>query len=153
MSSVVGLGDVCVCEGRRRRGPGAARAGGGGAGTSATENDDSATAPAQSAAAQFFRTTLIRGSGANQLPVRIAGGDVAGEGPDVGDVGNRVGAAVDDVARLVAGRGDHLRDDAHGQLRRAIAQVRPDPPGLVAPDETRPGPPPRLPPLPGAPHP
>src|SRR5262245_41763061 len=102
-----------------------------------SENDDSATAPAHSAIAQSFRTSLMRASGANQLPVRIARGGIAGEGPDVGNVGNLVRVAVDDIAGLIAGDRDHLRDKAHGELRGSVTRFGADELGLVDRDEAR----------------
>jgi hypothetical protein len=38
--------------------------------------------------------------------------DISGESPDVGDAGDIIGAAVDDVAVAIAGRRHELRDEA-----------------------------------------
>ena len=102
---------------------------------------DSATAPAHSAVRAFLRTSLIRASGANQLPVRIARGDVAGESPDVGDVGDRIGTAIDDpsinYAKLAESMGWYAEGpienpkDLGPAIRRALAVVEKGQPALL----------------------
>src|SRR5579859_1685509 len=77
------------------------------------------------------RGRLVRATSANQLPVRIARGRVAGECPDIRNIGDLVRVAVDDGAGLVAGDRNHLRDEANGQLRAAITRFRTDDLGLV----------------------
>ena len=57
----------------------------------------------------------------DHFPVGIARGDVARERPDIGDVGDLFGVAVDHGAVAVARRGNQLRDEADGDLRRAFA--------------------------------
>src|SRR5690606_2668595 len=57
----------------------------------------------------------------HQLPVRIARGGIPGECPDIGDISDLVGAALDHGAGLVAGRRDHLRDEADGKVGDPIA--------------------------------
>ena len=72
-----------------------------------------------------------RASGANQLPVRIARARVAGECPDIGDIGDLIGIAIDDSPGLVAGDRNHLRHEAYRQLRRPVAGFRAHQLGLV----------------------
>src|SRR5690242_1331242 len=69
-----------------------------------------------------LRMPLVPGFGRDQLPVRIARRHVTREGPHVGDVGDALGAAVDDVAVLVARRRDELGVETHRHLRVAGAQ-------------------------------
>src|SRR4029453_14090551 len=78
---------------------------------------------------------LLPAVGRDQPPVRIARGHVAGERPDIGDIGNRFRAAVDDGPRLVARHRNHLRNEAHGEACDAAAQVGADDFGLLDADE------------------
>src|SRR6185503_20340209 len=84
-----------------------------------------------------LRMPLMPRFGRDQFPVRIARGDVARESPYVGDVGDALGAAVDDVAVLVARRADELGVEAHGHLRGARAQFGRGDLGRVDRDEAR----------------
>src|SRR5690348_64908 len=61
--------------------------------------------------------------GRHELPVGIARRDVARKGPDVSDVGDLVGIAVDHVAGLVARHRDELGHEPDRELRGAIAQL------------------------------
>src|SRR3546814_16664205 len=42
------------------------------------------------------RSSSIRAAGGNQRPVRVTAAGIAGEGPDIGDLGDMDGIAVDD---------------------------------------------------------
>src|ERR671914_1864480 len=61
--------------------------------------------------------------GRDQLPVRIARARVAGEGPDILDLGDRFRIAVYDSAGIVAGRRDQLADDAQRDMSLAILHL------------------------------
>jgi hypothetical protein len=80
---------------------------------------------------------LMLGFGRNQFPVRVARRHIAREGPHVGDIGDAIGAAVDDVAVAIAGGGDELGLEAHSKLGRARLQLGGDDVGGVDRDETR----------------
>src|ERR1700682_5770359 len=67
---------------------------------------------ANDAARRVVPRALVNASCSNQLPVRIARGDVAGKSPNIGDIGDLIRVPVDDGARFVAGDRDHLRDEA-----------------------------------------
>src|SRR5258708_31359817 len=83
------------------------------------------------AAYRLTPRALVSASRANQLPVRIARRNVAGECPNIGNIGDLIRIAVDNRARLVAGDRDHLRYKTHRQLRRTIARFGTDQFGLV----------------------
>ena len=76
------------------------------------------------------------GFGGDQFPVRIARRHVAGEGPHVGDVGDLLGIAVDDVAVLVARHRHQLGLEAHGHLDIAAAHFGGGDLGIVDRHET-----------------
>src|SRR5664279_4256219 len=78
----------------------------------------------------------LPGFGCDQFPVRIARRQIAGECPDVGDVGHLLGIAVDHVAVLVARHRYQLALEAHGQLRGASAKFGGSDLGIVDGDET-----------------
>src|SRR5207237_9424405 len=79
----------------------------------------------------------LPGFGRDQLPVGIARGDVAREGPHVGDLGDAVGRALDDGARAVARDRNELRHETHRHLRGAAAQLGGDDLRLVDRHEAR----------------
>src|SRR6476659_4407855 len=83
------------------------------------------------------RNVSVRASSPNQLPVRIARRRIAGECPDIGDIGDLIRVAIDNGAGLVAGDRDHLRHEPNGELRRVVARLRADDLGLVDRDEPR----------------
>src|SRR5579862_8999363 len=68
--------------------------------------------------AAMCRWRLVSATSANQLPVRIARGRVAGECPDISDIGDLVRVAVDNGAGLVAGDRNHLRNETRSEERR-----------------------------------
>src|SRR3569623_889138 len=70
-----------------------------------------------------LRRPLVPRFGCHQFPVRIARRDVPRKSPNVGDIGHTLRAAIDDVAILVTRRGDERGVEAHGDLRRARAQL------------------------------
>src|SRR5262245_53452068 len=101
-------------------------------------NSANSSAISQPAAARVRKPCRSAGAaGANQFPVRVAGCGVAGERPDIGDIGDLVGIAIDDGAVLVAGHGDHLRHKANGDLRGAVWRFGGDNLGLVDRHEAR----------------
>src|SRR5664279_6419146 len=71
------------------------------------------------------------GFGGDQFPVRIARRHVAGESPHVGDVGDLLGIAVDDIAFLVARHRDELGLETHRRLDIAAAYFRGGDLGIV----------------------
>src|SRR5262245_9203185 len=73
--------------------------------------------------------------GRHQFPVRIARTGVAGEGPEVVNLGDVFGIAFDQHIRLVVGGRYQLADDAHGDLRFAALRLRMGDFGLVDADE------------------
>src|SRR5262245_33567528 len=73
--------------------------------------------------------------GGDQAPVRVARAHVAGERPDIGDIGDRFRAAVDDCPSLVACHRDHLRNEAYGEACNATAQVGADDVGFLDANE------------------
>src|SRR5581483_3195236 len=77
------------------------------------------------------------GFSGDQLPVRVARGYVAGEGPYIGHFGDLVGIAVDHGAILVTRHRDDLRLEAHRHLRRLVAHFRRGDVGVVDRDEAR----------------
>src|ERR1700733_5727358 len=115
----------CECATRETNGARALRAA-----VAASGRIDSARPITPSVAATRPRR-LVGATRANQLPVRIARGRVAGKCPDIRDIGDLVGIAVDNGAGLVAGDRDHLRNKANGELRAALARLCSDNLGLV----------------------
>src|ERR1043165_9842609 len=83
------------------------------------------------------RMALVSAFGANQLPVRIARGGIAGKCPNIGDIGYLFRIPVDDGAGGVAGHRHHLRHKADRQLRGAVARFGADKLRLVDRDESR----------------
>src|SRR5579885_3156307 len=81
-------------------------------------------------------TRSSAGIGRDQFPVRIARAGLAGESPDVGDVGHAVGAPRHRLTRLVL-RGRHdLREEAHGDLHHVALHLGMRDVGLFDRDET-----------------
>ncbi|CAH1658235.1 hypothetical protein CHELA40_11540 [Chelatococcus asaccharovorans] len=78
---------------------------------------------------------LLSRFGRDQLPVGIAATYRARKGPDIGDGDNRLGAAVDDDAGGVTGRGDELRGEAHGRLGQFALEVHSEKFGTVDRDK------------------
>src|SRR5262245_48655737 len=76
-----------------------------------------------------------RGLRRHQPPVRIARSDLAREAPVVGDLGDALRVAGDHLARLVAGRGDELALELHGDDGLAILELGLDYVGLADADE------------------
>src|SRR5262245_20659935 len=68
----------------------------------------------------------LLGFGGDQLPVRIARGDVERERPYVGDLGHLVRIALDDGTVAVPRHRHELRHEADGHLRGASTHLRPD---------------------------
>src|SRR3954468_15243269 len=101
--------------------------------TAASQNAEAVSV--SEAARRMGPRGLMDASGSNQLPVRIARGDVPGKRPDIGDVRDLVRASIHNGAGLVAGRRDHLRDKTHRQLCAAVADFGADQLGLVDRDE------------------
>src|SRR3546814_1214191 len=69
------------------------------------------------------RSSSIRAAGGNQRPVRVTAAGIAGEGPDIGDLGDMVGIAVDDPALGIASHVHLLRGELHGDEGRLLAQI------------------------------
>src|SRR5262245_34940578 len=65
----------------------------------------------------------IGGLRSDQLPVRIARGDLAREGPDVGDFLDALGIAGDDLAAAVARGRDQLAHELHGDVGHAVLEL------------------------------
>src|SRR5665647_2467718 len=78
----------------------------------------------------------LPGFGSDQFPVRIARRHVAREGPHVGDVGDLLGIAVDDVAGFVARRRHQLGLEADRHLNGAAARFGGGDLGIVDRHET-----------------
>src|ERR1700761_4107593 len=91
----------------------------------ASGTTDSATNTTPRAAA-MRHPRLVGASSANQLPIRVARGRVAGECPDIGDIGDLVRVTVDNGAGLVSGDRDHLRNKANGELSTAVSRFGSD---------------------------
>src|SRR5581483_5405213 len=81
-------------------------------------------------------TTLIRSLRGDQLPVRIARGDLAREGPDVGDLLDALGIAHDHLARPVPRRRDQLAHELDRHVRHDALELRLDDVGGLDADET-----------------
>src|SRR6185312_17121616 len=73
--------------------------------------------------------------GGDKLPVRIARAGVAGEGPDVLDLGHGFRIAVDHRTGLVSGRRNKLADDAQRDMGLAALHLGRNDIGLVDADE------------------
>ena len=61
--------------------------------------------------------------GCHQLPVRIARGDIAFKGPDIGHFADLFQIAINDVASLGQGGGDQFTDEFDGDRGLAAIQA------------------------------
>src|ERR1700744_1030949 len=98
---------------------------------------DKARTTTPSAAMMSRVRLLVAAASTNQLPVRIARRRIAGECPDIGDIGDLIRVTVDNRAGLVAGDRNHLRDKTNGELRGTVARFSSDDFRLVDRDEAR----------------
>src|SRR5579862_562969 len=78
----------------------------------------------------------LSGFGGDEFPVRITRRGIARERPDIGNVAHLVGISVNHLAGFVARHRNDLRNEAHRDLRRALALLGRGDLRLVDGDET-----------------